>query len=96
MVARDAARQINPNWPPAADKETLAYVKVCAPHLLTSANAPPTHPSDLVQGVAMNTSAFMLIRFFAQAPLSPLFRTDESFSVSSARKTTTSAPRSAS
>ena len=34
----------------------------CAPPF----HLPVTHPSDIVQGVAVSTTAFMLPRFFAQ------------------------------
>jgi hypothetical protein len=45
----------------------------CAPHF----HLPVTHPSDIVQGVAVSTTAFMLPRFFAQkdAVTSTLLRT---------------------
>ena len=87
MLSGAAARRININtdgrllptkkrWPTSS--------KLCAPRLPSPPLCllcPPLPPSsDLVQGVAMSTTAFVLTHFFAQTP--PFCVSLSSFSLS--------------
>ena len=71
MVTRAAALRININTDGRPlDQETWrTSSKLCAQLAHCLLCPPLSPPSDLVQGVAMSTTAFMNFRNFAQTPL---------------------------